>query len=342
MPLDSALLKKAIAVKIITATQAKKLLQLSEVESSTKPLLNFTNTLYYFGGILAIGALTLFLKVQWESLGTADMLVLLISYGFLALVCTHHFARRNLYIPAGISATFALCLIPLLIYTIQKGVGWWPPNSAYNDYFHNYGWNRLIMEMGTLLGGIVLLWIYRYPFMLMPLAITLWFLSMDTTNIISGGSYDYGLAATVSLFFGFSMIALAVWVDIGTTSTNDYAFWLYLFGVITFWGGLGSYCYAAGWGRAVFFLINLLLIIIGVALVRKVFIIFGALGAVCYISYLAYSVFQHAILFPFILVIIGLMVIYLGILWQKYELKITAQLQLLIPTALRKLSKRVR
>ena len=76
---------------------------------------------------------------------------------------------------------------------------------------------------------------------------------------------------------------------------------------------------------------------IGVLLVRRVFVIFGALGSCGYLGYLASDVFKDSWLFPVALTAIGLGIIYLGVLWQKHEKSITEKSRLLLPDPLREL-----
>src|SRR5262245_61819292 len=95
---------------------------------------------------------------------------------------------------------------------------------------------------GTLAIGAILLWRYRFPFMLMPIAVTLWYMSMDFAQFLAGGerSFNWETHKIVSVYFGLGMTLLAFWVDLRSRASRDYAFWLYLFGVLTFWGGLTS------------------------------------------------------------------------------------------------------
>lgn len=83
--------------------------------------------------------------------------------------------------------------------------------------------------------------------------------------------------------------------------------------------------------------INLLLITVGVVLVRRVFVVFGALGCAAYLGHLASEVFKNSWLFPIMLTAIGLLVIYAGLLWQKNETRITQKVHGVLPDALRNL-----
>lgn len=80
-----------------------------------------------------------------------------------------------------------------------------------------------------------------------------------------------------------------------------------------------------------------LFISLGVMLVRRVFVVFGALGSCYYLGYLAHSVFEDSLIFPFALTAIGLGVIYLGVVWQKHEQQLTEQARRLLPAPLREL-----
>lgn len=79
------------------------------------------------------------------------------------------------------------------------------------------------------------------------------------------------------------------------------------------------------------------MIFIGVLLVRRVFVVFGALGCSGYIGHLAFDIFKDSWLFPIVLTVLGLLVIYLGILWQKHEQGITKRVRKILPNPLREL-----
>ena len=193
------------------------------------------------------------------------------------------------------------------------------------------------MELGTLAVGVIIAWKYKFPFLVMPIAVTLWYMTMDITAMISGGDITWELRKLVSLYTGLLMIGLAFWVDIRSYKKADYAFWIYIFGVIAFWGGLSSQHSDSELSKFRYFCINLLMIGVGVLLVRRVFVVFGALGGCGYLGYLASDVFKDSWLFPVALTAIGLGIIYLGMLWQKHEQSIIKKSQLLLPIPLREL-----
>jgi hypothetical protein len=54
-------------------------------------------------------------------------------------------------------------------------------------------------------------------------------------------------------------------------------------------------------------------------------------------SLLAYDVFKDSMMFPFVLTLIGLGVIYLGIIWQRHEETTSGKLRRLLPQPMREL-----
>jgi len=92
--------------------------------------------------------------------------------------------------------------------------------------------------------------------------------------------------------------------------------------------------------KFLYFCINIGLILVGAALGRRVFAVFGGMGAAGYLGYLAWNVFKDSLLFPFVLTFIGLGVIWAGILWQRHETALSRRLRLYLPEALRNLADR--
>ena len=89
--------------------------------------------------------------------------------------------------------------------------------------------------------------------------------------------------------------------------------------------------------KFLYFCINMLLIFCGAGLRRRVFAVFGGLGAAGYLGYLSWNVFKDSLLFPFALTFIGLGVIWMGIIWQCNENAIAQKLRGFLPQSLRDL-----
>jgi len=181
-----------------------------------------------------------------------------------------------------------------------------------------------------------MLWRYRLPFLVLPVAVTLWYMSMDLAPFLFKNANRAGeLSEQVSLWFGLLILLLAFLVDLRTRQNKDYALWLYLFGVVAFWGGLSVMGSNNGLDQLIYFFINLAMIVVGALLSRRVFAVFGDLGAAGYLGYLAYGVFSDSMLFPIVLTAIGLGLIGLGIAWQRNEAAISKTLREVLPPPMR-------
>ena len=332
MKITRRILDDAVDENLLTAEQAENLLAYLASVPSTGPTFNFTNVLYYLGGLIAIGAMTLFMNLGWESFGGWGIFFISLAYAGIGLKLTSTFQDKGHAVPAGICATFAVALTPLAIYGLQQALGLWPDESVYREYHQYIKWHWIYMELGTLIAGVIVAWRYKYPFLIMPIAVTLWYMSMDVAAMIVGGRPDFELRALVSMHIGLLMVLVAFWIDFRSQERADYAFWLYLFGVMAFWGGMTWQDSDSELSRFMHFCINIFMILVGVTIIRRVFIVFGAIGACLYLGYLASEVFEDSWLFPIALTSIGLSVIYLGVLWQKNEKVLTERARRILPS----------
>jgi len=335
-------LDAAVAAGIVSAEQADKLgAYLGTAAAGEQPRFSFVHVLYYLGGMIAIGAMSLFMTLGWNALGGWGGCLTAILYGALALLLSHWFLeQKRLYIPAGIMATLAVVMVPLAIFAAQMALGYWGPSKPYRDYHVFIDCRWIMMEFGTLGIGAILLWRYRFPFMLMPIAVTLWYMSMDLVPFLFGADalHDWEIRKVVSVYFGFAMTLLAFWIDLRSrASSRDYAFWLYLFGVLTFWCGLSLMESRSEWSRLAYCGINVFMILIGAALGRRVFAVFGGLGVAAYLGHLSWQVFKDSLVFPFALSLIGLAIIWLGVVWHRREAQWSARLRGFLPAPIREL-----
>lgn len=327
----------AVSQGILSEGQSIDLIEFLKSRPESSPGFTFTNLLYYFGGMIAIGAMTIFMNLGWERFGGWGIFFFALGYAVVGIVLSGFFKNRKQPVPAGICATFVVALVPLAIYGLQIANGWWPDDSTYREYHRYIRWHWIYLELGTLAAGAIMLWLYRYPFMVMPVAVTLWYMSMDVAAMLMANGYDWEFRAFVSMWFGLATILLAFWVDLRSRNSGDFAFWLYLFGVIAFWGGLTSQSSDSELAKFLYFCTNIGLILVGAILVRQVFVVFGALGAAVYLGHLAETVFRDSWLFPIALAAIGLLIVYGGLVWNRHHERLTNRLRALLPPPVREL-----
>lgn len=343
MQISRAALDEASDKGLIAKDQATALWQFLAERQSDTPTFKPAHILYYLGGMVSIGAMTLFMTLGWERFRGMGLLLIASGYAVLALLLTESLLfRRRLTVPAGITAALAVAMTPLAVYGAQHALGWWPQGeaagAAYREYHTRIDGRWLVMELATLGAGVLALWRYRLPFLVMPVAVTLWYLSMDLTPLLFGSdgkTFFSEEGKRVSIGFGLAMTLVALWVDLRARPGRDFAFWLYLFGVLTFWGGLTSLDAHNELGRFLYGCLNVVLIAVGTALLRRVFAVFGGIGLALYLGHLSHTVFRDSMLFPVALTAIGLAVIGAGVVWQRREAAIGAWLRARMPALLR-------
>ena len=347
MNLSRHLLDEAAAAGVLSATQPDALWQfLSERDAAHEtPSFKPAHILHYLGGLIAIGAMTLFMTLGWERFGAGGLLAISIGYALLAFALAEVLiVRPRLTLAAGITAALGVVMTPLAIYALQHLLGLWPDDAsvqrAYRAYHSVIDWRWLLMELATLAVGAIALWRYRLPFLVLPVAVTLWYLSMDLAPFLAGGepqSMFTPFGMRVSLGSGLVMLLGAVGVDFRSRSARDFAFWLYIFGTLAFWGGLSSLESTSELARLGYAVINLVMIMIGAALSRRVLAVFGGLGVAVYLGHLSHTVFKDSMLFPVALTAIGLALVGVGIFWQRHERTIGKRLRSVFPAALQQM-----
>lgn len=333
----------ALGAGLLQPEQVEPLWHFLNERAAQQPSFRAAHILYYLGGLLAIGAMSLFMTLGWERFGGWGLFALALGYGVLALKVADHFIAKGLRIPAGIMAALVVVLVPLATYGLQRALGYDFRHEGYRDYHAYIDWVWLILELVTLAAAVVMLWRYRLPFLTMPLAVTLWYMSMDLAALLLQGnalgaadwSGNWDFRRWFSLWFGLGMLLLGLWIDLRSRGREDYAFWIDLFGLVAFWGSLSSMESGSELGKLIYCGVNLLLIAAGAVLARRTFAVFGGLGVAGYLGHLAWRVFQDSIAFPFVLTLLGFALIWLGIRWQRSEAAIRARLLALLPDGLR-------
>ena len=335
MRITSQHLTQATAAGILQPGQDQQLWLFLQQQQHGVAQFKAAHLLYYFGGVLAIAAMSLFMSLSHDYYGGRGLAALAFCYGLLGLALAEYQRRQPLL--TGIFATFAIVQTPLLVFGLLLDFGLWD-DRHYQQYHQWIDARWLWMELATLLTAAIALYRYRLPFLLLPVAVTLWYLGMDLAPLLLQDlDGNWQQRRWVAVWWGLLTLALAFYVDLRNHSRRDYAFWLYLSGLLSFWGGLTSMDSADEMGKAIYAGINIMLLLVGVALARRVFAVFGGIGVLIYLSHLAFELFADSNWFPLVLCSVGFAVIYLGVVWQRHEAHWAASLQRLLPTVIQQL-----
>src|SRR5712691_1862197 len=337
MRIERADLDRAIAEQILTSPQAEALWRLLQSRQPVPagvpahvpdaPQRRFTglNVAYYFGALLVIGGMGIFL--------IATLYAFFFTMAGLRLL-----AQPQTRTPGGLLVTMAVCMTPLAVYGLERMTGLWPGADPGN-YRGFFPWIRggwFAMEAATVLAGLIALRKVRFPFLVAPIAFVLWFMSMDAVPaLFHAQPWDGDIARRVSIAFGLALMFVAFQVDHRTE--EDYAFWLYFFGMISFWGAITSMQSDRELSKLLYCAMNVGFVVLSVLLRRRVFLVFGAIGVNAYLGHLAWRVFEHSLIFPFVLTLLGLGIITAAVYYQRHRAAIELRIEGWVPLWVRDL-----
>jgi hypothetical protein len=332
---DAKDLAKAEHAGILQPGQAQALLSFLQQQPQSRGSFQLAHVAFYFGALLIMGAMGWLLTEAWMRVGDWALLMIAVLYITLLTLFAVGLQRRDQPIAGGVLGAVAVSIVPLAVFAIERLLGWWPLDDAQTDYHQYYtyvqgGW--LLMEAATVAAGLLMLRLIPFPFIVMPIALALWFMSMDLSEWFYGSPFSWEQRRIVSLWFGLALLLVFLVID-GRTR-RDYAFWGYLAGLAAFWGGLTLMDSGSELGKALYCLINLGLMAVALLLRRPVFMVFGAMGVAAYLGYLSYEVFAESLLFPLVLTLIGLGVIGLGVLYQQHRQALSKRLRAQLPSSL--------
>ncbi len=302
---------------------------------------DMVHLLWYAGALVVMGAMGLFSTLAFSQMGGMALAATAIVYALaFGLAGDHLWRRRGLRTPGGLMIAVAVTMAPLAVYGVQDAMGLLDTTRPQHRFGVWNGGSWIWMELATVAAASLALRVYRFPFLVMPLAIALWFLAMDIVPWLTGQPRQHWeISRVVSIWFGLAMIVAAIAVNLRQRS-GDFAFWLYLFGVLAFWGGITASSDSTALTRALYCAMNIGLLLVSVLLARQVFAVAGAIGVALYLGELADRTFRDSLLFPFVLSLIGVAVIGLGLYIHRRRDAIDAWLTPRLPPVLQQLRER--
>jgi len=328
-------LRAASTAGVIDAAQLARLVDFlgrraATTTETTDPKFDMANLLWYAGALIVITAMGLFSTLAFSRIGGQALAITAFVYAAVFGVAGHYLWRhRNLRTPGGLLIAIAVSMAPLAVFGIQDALGWWGrfgnPGSVHDFYVWIKG-SWIFMEVAAIVAATLALRFYRFPFIVSIIAVALWFMSMDLAPWIAGAAHaDWETQRRVSVWFGAAVLAVAYAVDQRQRS-GDFAFWLYLFGLMAFWGGITASSNGSNLEKAIYCAMNVGFLFLSVFLDRRVFAVFGVIGVSIYLGDLANKVFRDSMMFPFALSLIGVAVIAAGLLYHRHQAAISAWL----------------
>jgi hypothetical protein len=319
-------LRAASSAGIMSADQLQHLLTFLQMRTSarpTAPKFDVVHVLWYAGALIVIAAMGLFSTLAFSQMGGWALTATALIYAVLFASAGHYlWAVKKLTTPGGLLIAVAVSMTPLAVYGVQDALDLWSkfgkPGSAREFYVWIKG-SWMFMEIAAVAAAALALRFYRFPFIVFIAAFALWFLSMDIVPWITDAKFgDWEVSRRVSIWFGLGILIVAVIVN-ARQRTGDFAFWLYLFGVMTFWGGISATSGGTALQKAMYCAMNVGFLFLAVFFGRRVFAVFGTIGIAIYLGDLAEKMFKDSLLFPFALSLIGVGIIGLGLYYHRHQ-----------------------
>jgi hypothetical protein len=339
-------LRAASAAGVLDAPQLARLLtflgqRAALAPAATAPRFDVAHLLWYAGALIVITAMGLFSTLAFSQMGGQALAITAVVYAGVFWAGGHYlWHTKNLHTPGGLLIAIAVSMAPLAVYGMQDALGWWGQFGKPGTVQEFYVWIKgswIFMETAAIIVAVLALRFYRFPFIVSIVAVALWFMSMDLAPWIAGAAHaDWETQRRVSIWVGLAILVAAYGTD-RMQRTGDFAFWLYLFGLLAFWGGITATSGGTMLDKALYCALNVALLFGAVFLNRRVFAVFGVIGIALYLGDLASHVFKDSLLFPFALSLIGVAVIAAGLLYYRNQDRLTAWFEANLPDGVKRL-----
>jgi len=235
---DEGVLLRADAERLVQWGFERRFNQAAGAEPPAEPVerrkgFNLVTIAYYFGAMLMITACAWFLGDKWDDLGSPGILGTVLVYMMVAVGLGAWLRNRGYLVGGALLITVAVCLVPLLTYTIEDILGVWPAShpGGYENYYPWINGSWIVMELATIAAAAIALRFVRFGFLTAPIAFSFWFLSMDLAALIfRDANLSWESREWISVIVGLCTLWVGFGLDKllykpGEPRSEDFAFW---------------------------------------------------------------------------------------------------------------------
>lgn len=311
-------------------------LEESTQEADSKSF-DIAQLLWYAGGALVMLAMGWFMERAWEA--QSHITVLALCLGYTAAFCGLGFKLKDDGLKGASSVLYLLAVLmtPFTVAAAME-IG----KMQIPDVFFRGDNQALILEGATLLVSAFALSRVRRSLMTLPVFGSLWLLSITAAAVYTGErDLFFGFSSHyfhfVSMTIGLLILAAAFVTDLNFgRNDEDYSYWGYFFGTAAFWIPMSMLDSGSELGKLIYFFINVAMMLSSVVLRRRVLLLAGSLGAVGYVGHIIWTFFSDSLALPFVLILAGLGVIYLGLQYRRRQADIERVVMGWVPSTVRK------
>jgi hypothetical protein len=237
--------------------------------------------LFYLGTVVVLAA-TLWLFESLNGPGSDIGLVGWTTLALAALVAVAEFLRRGeMPILAGLAAFAGLIVFAVWVGSLMDWFGFAPEDSE-SFFQREFEFALLVIEALIVAAGLAAVQIFRFPLLMLPVALVAWYGLVDNLSLLVGSPGD-DAHAVAAIGIGLLLVAVAVWLD--RSDRAPYAFWPHVVGSVAAGGGILELLGDEDWAWALGGLISLVYIALAGAFRRSSYAVIGAVGVLAVGTY---------------------------------------------------------
>jgi hypothetical protein len=222
----------------------------------------------------ALGLALLF--VVWGRFGSGAGLALTLGEGAALALAAHRLAARALPAAASVAAALSTCAVPVAMRAAQQAAGVSEVVQAPVEIDLLLASPSFLAAAAWVVAAALAILATGAPLLSAVLVLAAWTAAMVAAPLAFGPAPTWGQRGIASAAVGY--LALSAGLILDRRTRRNHAAWLYLSGLVAFWGGLASIPESGITANALGGLVNAALILAALALRRRIFAVFGAVG----------------------------------------------------------------
>ena len=290
---------------------------------------NAITVAYSLGALLVLFALAWFLFERWKVLGPFGVLVVALLYAAAFAGVGTLLRRRGFDVAGGLAIVLAVAMTPVWAWAILRLTGEIPDPAIYTDPLSRYepymATRLIVLDLATI--GVALVALRRVSFSVLgaPIAVALVALLLHLGQALGDPRLSWYIGPYYTCVVACAVIAIGYAAEHRQPPGEDYAFWLYLAGLVTLLVGyVEVWSYIGRWRHALP-LVAAALVTASLYLRRRTLLVAGGIAAFGYLGYLAFDVFRRVVALPIALAALGLLVIVATVWMQRRFPKLVAR-----------------
>lgn len=287
---------------------------------------NWPGAAYTIGALLVLFALGWFLVDRWSALGATGVLAVVAVYAVLFLGLSRKLSATGFPTASAVALLLVIGCVPLATWAILSLTGEWPlPGSETRPVYYN-SWMAtrwIIVSLATILASLVALRRRRSALLVIPAAVSLWWIGFHLNRIILDGVHARDVHGWVLVANSMIILGIAERIERfqrssaaeGDAVDHAQAFWIvgmaaFAYGYASLWNDNGPWAHLLA-------PVSLAVIALALTLGRRALFFFGLAGVFAYLAWLAGDVFRTGAVFPIVLALVGLILIVLAVWVQR-------------------------